>query len=330
MECAAKGARTRCLGPPVRRCARCGVVAYCSLSHQIAHWSDHKQECERLEQQMRNADMVNKFPFTFSEEATVRICEKQETRCLFLERWGLHQVGMWSYECSCGPLNISLNLSGLLMYWNLSSTFAPCTEPASPLSKQLSCWKEYYEWRSIPLDSPAAVVLQWPLTIYYALQLNATKGRNDQGNKVINIHYLGPDKELNQLASFGELLALLPQCNVHIELIGPAVPERRDGQRIELDRCAHCDDKDCKCKLTSERHSSKVTLQLHRGYYHDWFGDIVKDSCPHLIIAPNAGIAAYPSWKETIVCLAQLNLYTLFETAVTRNAQTFKIHSYSG
>jgi len=56
----------------------------------------------------------------------------------------------------------------------------------------------------------------------------------------------------------------------------------------------------------------------------------LQDSFPHLIIAPNAGVAAYSSWKETVVCLAQLNLYTLLETVITRNAQTsFEIQSMS-
>ena len=35
MECAGKGRGTRCLGPPRKRCHRCGAVAYCSASHQV-------------------------------------------------------------------------------------------------------------------------------------------------------------------------------------------------------------------------------------------------------------------------------------------------------
>lgn len=36
-----------------------------------------------------------------------------------------------------------------------------------------------------------------------------------------------------------------------------------------------------------------------------------QDSIPHLVIAPNAGIAAYSSWLPTIVCLWYLNIYGL-------------------
>ncbi|KAL0421259.1 UNVERIFIED_CONTAM: hypothetical protein Slati_3148800 [Sesamum latifolium] len=71
MECAGKGSRTPCAGgPPTRGCHRCRAVAYCSLSHQVSHWSVHKSECKRLEQQMKRADVLNDFPFTFTREAT--------------------------------------------------------------------------------------------------------------------------------------------------------------------------------------------------------------------------------------------------------------------
>ena len=36
----------------------------------MSHWNEHKEECERLEQQMKRADVLNDFPFTFSQEAT--------------------------------------------------------------------------------------------------------------------------------------------------------------------------------------------------------------------------------------------------------------------
>ncbi|KNA17744.1 hypothetical protein SOVF_076090 [Spinacia oleracea] len=313
MECAANGRGTRCVGPPVRRCARCGAVAYCSLSHQISHWSDHKEECERLEEQMRDADILNTFPFTFCEEATLQILEEEESRCAFLSRRSLHKIGMWSCECSCGVSNICPNFPALIKCWNLSSTLVPCGDPISPLSKQLSCWKEYYEWRSITLDSPIALLLQWPLTIYHAFQLNAGRVRSVNGGKDINIHYLGPDKELFQLAVFGELLALFPDYNVHIDFVGPAVPEYRDGEKINLHTYVHCDDRDCKCKVPSETTSSTVvTLQLFKGFYHDRFRDLIKDSLPHLIIAPNAGVAAYPSWMETIELIRGLKTPAVF------------------
>lgn len=164
MECAGKGRGTRCIGPARRRCGRCGAVAYCSVSHQISHWSDHKGECERLEQQMKCVDVLNNFPFTFSEEATVQVCEKQETRCSFLSKRGIHGVGMWMCECSCGLSSSAASFERARSKddgWDLPRILCPCYGPSSPISKDLCGWKDYYEWRSIPLHSPIALLLHW-------------------------------------------------------------------------------------------------------------------------------------------------------------------------
>lgn len=31
----------------LKRCARCGVVAYCGKEHQLADWKTHKQVCKK-------------------------------------------------------------------------------------------------------------------------------------------------------------------------------------------------------------------------------------------------------------------------------------------
>lgn len=58
----------------------------------------------------------------------------------------------------------------------------------------------------------------------------------------------------------------------------------RDGEMIELCNYAHCLDRDCICKSSSETvswdaHTSKpsaVTLQLRSGFYHDRYKDIAQ------------------------------------------------------
>ncbi|XVE91908.1 hypothetical protein REPUB_Repub01dG0051800 [Reevesia pubescens] len=317
MECAGKGSGTRCLGPPRKRCGRCGAVAYCSASHQISHWKEHREECERLKQQMERLDLLNDFPFTFSQEATIQISEKQGNRCSFLRKRAIHQVGMWICECCCGAPVTSFDYCRSESHtWNLSNTLCPCRGPSSPRVKSLCCWKDYYEWRCIPLHSPVALLLHWPLTVYHAIQIAGLGSLTSETSKLC-IHYLGPEKELLQLAVFGELCALFPGVHVQIELIGPAVPHQRNGDKIELYNYAHCIEKDCNCKYKNENSSctgtfSRVTLQLHRGYYHDCFRDISKDSFPHLIIGPNAGIAAYSTWLPTIELIKDINAPAVF------------------
>ncbi|KAJ9172103.1 hypothetical protein P3X46_015384 [Hevea brasiliensis] len=309
MECAGKGRGTRCIGPPTRRCGRCGAVSYCSVSHQISHWSDHKEECERLEQHMKRADDLNDFPFTFTAEATLLGFEKRESRCSFLSKRGIHRQGMWVCECRCGA----------------SLTSFDCLRsrdegPPSPIAKHLKSWADYYEWRCIPLHSPVALLLHWPLMIYHATQVASVRSLTVENCNELCIHYLGPEKELLQLAAFWELQALFPGMKVHIQFIGPAIPEHRDGQKIDLCSYAHCLDTDCICRSLSENvnrgavtdKSSNVTVQLHRGYYHDRYRDFAEDSFPHLIIGPNAGIAAYPSWLPTIELINEIGVPAVF------------------
>ncbi|KAK6160119.1 hypothetical protein DH2020_003500 [Rehmannia glutinosa] len=318
MECAGKGSRTPCCGgPPTRRCHRCRAVAYCSLSHQVSHRSVHKRECERLEQQVKSADMLNDFPFTFTQQTNQVV----ETRCSFLTGHGIHRLGMWMYECSCGLSSISFDNTRLIDCWNLPSELCPCKGPSSPIPpKRLTTWKDYYEWRCIPLYSPAALLLHWPLTIYWAIQLATGESLLPEISNELRIHYLGPEKELLQLAVFGELQAIFPGVQVHIDLVGPAISHLRDGERIDLNIYAQCNEMDCRCKYSvanhsegiTTRHSRAITLRLHAGCYHDRYRDLLKDSFPHIIIAPNAGIAAYTSWLPTLEVIKEIKVPAVF------------------
>ncbi|XP_073059323.1 uncharacterized protein [Primulina eburnea] len=316
MECAGRGSRTPCSGPPTRRCHRCRAVSYCSVSHQVSHWTVHRKECGRFQQQMKCADVLNDFPFSFSQDAT----QIQETRCSFFIKHGIHRVGMWKCECSCGTSASSFDQSRLIRLWNLGSPLCPCKGPLSPITRQLTSWKEYYEWRCIPLDSPAAVLLHWPLTIYWAVQLVTLESMNSETSNELRIHYLGPEKEMLQLAVFGELRALFPGVNVHLDFVGPEIPHHRDGEKVDLYSYAECDLIDCQCKCPIEKdskgltshNSQAITLQLHAGCYHDHFEELVKDSIPHIIIAPNAGIAAYMSWLPTLNLIKEIKVPAVF------------------
>lgn len=145
----------------------------------------------------------------------------------------------------------------------------------------------------------------------------------------------------------------------------------RNGERIELRDYAHCTETNCQCNCSTESFgptslssgSSAIKLKLHAGYYHDCYENIIKviqtafafartfpyygwvllkccilcqGSPPNLIIAPNAGVAAYRSWVPTIVshwnsilrfslsiwCLV---VYTRIEHEINMSAFTFMI-----
>ncbi|KAG6537749.1 hypothetical protein ZIOFF_002845 [Zingiber officinale] len=270
-ECAARGSETPCTqGLPTRRCGLCGAVAYCSTNHQISHWSEHRKECARLEEQMKRMDVLSDFPFTF-----------------------FMQDG---------------------------------NEPRSQLSSCLSCWDDYYQWRHLPLHSPVALLLHWnaiallPLTVYHCFQVLSAHSSISKVKAELNIHYLGPEKELLQLGVFRELLALFPGVQIYLNLVGPAVPQFRDGETVSLCKYLPCAEESCICKSLypdsvaegSNHRNATIRIRLHKGFYHDRYRTIIKDSYPHLIIAPNAGVAAYSSWLPTVELIKGMGIPAIF------------------
>ncbi|XP_051216028.1 uncharacterized protein [Lolium perenne] len=316
MECAAKGlAGEPCAGVAQRRCGSCGAVAYCSKDHQFVHWRFHKEECARLATQMSRIDVLSQFPFTFSVEPLALNHTLPSMRCLFLESIKVHLKGLWKPECICGPEIASVKDLSITAEWNMESSLCPCTEPENPVTRPLASWEDYYQWRSLPLHSPVAVLLHWPLTLYHCLQLSRIQTSRHDGHATLNIHYLGPEKELLQLAVFAELLALFPGVHLRIELVGPAVPRSRDGEVVNISSYAHCSVQNCGCRSSTapeDLNSSAVTLKLWKGLYHERYSDIAKDSNPHLVLAPNAGVAAYPSWMPTIEMIREIGIPAIF------------------
>ncbi|OEL24912.1 hypothetical protein BAE44_0014069 [Dichanthelium oligosanthes] len=137
MECAAKGltAEPCASGVADRRCGSCGAVAYCSRAHQ-----NHE------------------FP---------------STRCFFLQKIKLHQKGLWKSECICGPDVASAKDLSIAAEWKLQSSLCPCTEPETPVPVVLASWEDYYQWRSLPLHSPVAVLLHWDSNPHLIVAPNA-------------------------------------------------------------------------------------------------------------------------------------------------------------
>ncbi|EPS59438.1 hypothetical protein M569_15370, partial [Genlisea aurea] len=276
MECVWTRNGSRCGEAASRRCDRCRAVGYCSLSHQVSHRSIHKIECDRFRRQMNRADVLSDFPFTFYVEPSKVQVVSFEKRCSFLARHGVHGLGMWICECSCGSSLINFDTISFIPDWLLSSELCPCNEPSISLQGRLSSWKDYCEWRHLPLSSPAAVILHWPLTVYWAIQLATGCNLLPEIKNELRIHYLGPEKELLQLAAFGELQALFPGVRIYIDFVGPAIPDRRSDERIDLHSYALCNDTACRCKTEMVSKSQAVRMQLHAGFYHDRYGEFSK------------------------------------------------------
>jgi len=82
-------------------------------------------------------------------------------------------------------------------------TFEPGTEPEIALKVNITDWDSWYKWRNIPKESPAALLMHYPLSVYqllvHVLHI-AGPNRNSPGSRqALSVHYVGAEIELNML-----------------------------------------------------------------------------------------------------------------------------------
>jgi hypothetical protein len=89
--------------------------------------------------------------------------------------------------------------------WNLSDKEIPWLDfslggkpPKLPSFEQN--WLSYYEWRGLPIESPAVLLLHWPLTVYRLLHiLGLAPASPPEKRRKLLVHMLGVEKEVDFL-----------------------------------------------------------------------------------------------------------------------------------
>ncbi|KAJ6535655.1 hypothetical protein B0H19DRAFT_1383131 [Mycena capillaripes] len=164
--------------------------------------------------------------------------------------------------------------------------------PARARKSQVRDWKSWYEWRGLSLESPAAILVDHVLTVYYllteTLKLKVVDPHRSSGEKqIVDVHYLGAETELNYLPLFSELALLLPNTHINITFFSPATPNL----------------------MGLAKQSSLIARQL-RPFKGVWDRSVMmlapKD--PDVFLALNAGILAYSTWYEVVSCAAMANI----------------------
>ncbi|KER21135.1 hypothetical protein T265_15159 [Opisthorchis viverrini] len=177
----------------------------------------------------------------------------------------------------------------------------------------LSNWAEYYIWRGFAnpspsqslhgdwseFSSPMAILLHWPLTIYYVLAHIFPK-TNEQiiqsvfEKGVLTIHVVGVEHELSMLPVFLELAYLLnPDLRVRLFFIGTDFSPAVDRHIFNL--------------------SSRLSVSVCSSTYHEFIRDSLPHlDRPHLVIGFNSGLAAYSTWTPTLKLIHALNVPAYF------------------
>ncbi|KAG1739706.1 hypothetical protein EDB19DRAFT_1978101 [Suillus lakei] len=101
------------------------------------------------------------------------------------------------------------------------------TEPELASKADIVDWDSWYRWRNLPKESPAALLLHYPLTVYQllvnVLYVAGPKRNSPESRQALNVHYIGAEVELNMLPLFSELVLLLPYTDIKMTSFGIAV-----------------------------------------------------------------------------------------------------------
>jgi len=170
---------------------------------------------------------------------------------------------------------------------------------------RLSSWDEYYRLRKIPSGSPVALLLTFPLTLYYAIveygEVPCTVAR--MLNRPLRIHIVGVEKEINFLDLFKEVSFLLPQ-DFRVELVfvvrddmlppalrssQPCSTSRKDEKALSFDLT-----ETLRISITSGVYGASLDPNFDCG-----------SGPPDVLMAFNAGLYAYESWRSVVNFLDQ-------------------------
>lgn len=167
-------------------------------------------------------------------------------------------------------------------------------DPDSKIIK-LQSWEQYYKLRSIPIESHVALLMTFPLTIHYAFsefgEVPITVSR--MLNRPMRVHVIGVEKELNFLDLFKEVGYLLP-LDLKIELVFII---REDMKPHKCNHLLKNGSRGLKLDLTEN-----LTLIVQAGTYNETLDPNFDcgSGPPDMIIALNAGLFAYESWRNVI------------------------------
>ncbi|XP_043438773.1 zinc finger MYND domain-containing protein 15 isoform X1 [Prionailurus bengalensis] len=234
-------------------CPQCSAVLYCGESCLRADWRrcpddvSHRFWCPRLAAFMERAGELATLPFTYATEVTSETFNKEA----FLASRGLTR-GYWTQLSMLIPgpgtprhprgstPSLSLLLSGdpyQLLQGDGPALMPPV--PPDPPRSLFGSWQDYYRWRGLGLDSPMAVLLTYPLTVYYVITHLVPQSfpeLNIQNKQSLKIHVVEAGKEFDLVMVFWELLVLLPHVALELQFVGDGLPPESDQQHFTLQR----------------------------------------------------------------------------------------------
>ncbi|XP_045442561.1 zinc finger MYND domain-containing protein 15 isoform X4 [Pipistrellus kuhlii] len=218
-------------------CPQCSAVLYCGEACLRADWRrcpddvSHRFWCPRLAAFMERTGELATLPFTYTAEVTSETFNKEA----FLASRGLTR-GYWTQISMLIPgrgtprhPRGSTPSPSLLLHgdpYQLLQGDGPVLMPpvpADPPRGLFGSWRDYYTWRGLSLDSPMAVLLTYPLTVYYVITHLVPQSfpeLNIQNKQSLKIHVVEAGKEFDLVMVFwdGPEVSVRPGSGVSARL----------------------------------------------------------------------------------------------------------------
>ncbi|KAH9839866.1 uncharacterized protein C8Q71DRAFT_744582 [Rhodofomes roseus] len=189
--------------------------------------------------------------------------------------------------------------SRLIPYLDFTHSSAKQPVIVTELPERIRDWKSWYAWRGLPLESPAALLMAAPLSVYQLLVrcLEVTKPSAGSADKRVSliVHLLGVEVELNHVPLFAELVLLLPYHDIKLVFFGGAVKAVVDAARKKPGALA-AQDPVYTYRAPDALGAGALSVHFH-GETKEWTPE---GEVPDAVVACNAGLGSYPEWIPVV------------------------------
>ncbi|KAJ7440285.1 hypothetical protein B0H11DRAFT_1827949 [Mycena galericulata] len=299
-------------------CSGCKVVRYCSDLCQKRDWkASHQHLCKVYQTlpdrgpQMRA--IAQQFPWArIQTDGTFSFQILQASRNLLGSG---AEFGWWTERPCCAP--DAGYLPGFLLLerqhlreragWKLLDPETPWLDfsfggkPPKTGSFEQN-WASYYNWRGLPIKSPAALLLHWPMTVYRLLTIAGVVPQPaSETRRQLTVHMLGVEKEVDFLPIFGELALLLPNTDISLIMFGHGVADLlAKAQGNSLCLAAQPVVFGYTAPKVSGGGSIRISLARER-FWKD--ATLARQGLqrPDAMVACNAGLRSYPEWTPVVL-----------------------------
>ncbi|KZW03620.1 hypothetical protein EXIGLDRAFT_664199 [Exidia glandulosa HHB12029] len=207
--------------------------------------------------------------------------------------------------------------------WKLPPTLIPYREFASPSKRPALItefdggvvdWDSWYRWRKLPKESPAALLMDFPMSVHEilvrCLQVTNRKAGSASKRVSLTVHYLGAEVELNFIPLFSELALLLPYHDIKLVMFGENVRKLGEEAKKKPSSLVAKSSPSTPVftyKAPDECGSGAISVFLCTSKAL-WEPNMSDFPTPDALVACNAGLGSYREWIPVVQAAHRLEI----------------------